>query len=138
MFFVVDCLEGEHQITTVETRSSSAVIENHCSPCPLNTYQDVTGGESCIPCPENHITFNRGTKSKDECIGEYINSNIVLLYGIAVCPPNTNSSTGLGPCQRCPNGTYQPDIGQTFCLPCQNESDDIACISNKYNYKTTV
>ena len=128
----------------VETSINSAgltVIENipHCSPCPLNTYQNIAGGESCIPCPENHITFSRGTKSKDECIGEYINSNIVLLYGIAVCPPNTNSSTGLEPCQKCPKGTYQPDIGQTFCLPCQSESDDIACIiSNKYNYKTTV
>lgn len=28
------------------------------------------------------------------------------------------SSDGFKPCQACPQGAYQPDLGRTLCFPC--------------------
>lgn len=28
------------------------------------------------------------------------------------------SSDGFKPCQPCPQGAYQPDLGRTLCFPC--------------------
>uniref|UniRef100_A0A3P9NGH6 Signal peptide, CUB and EGF-like domain-containing protein 2 n=1 Tax=Poecilia reticulata TaxID=8081 RepID=A0A3P9NGH6_POERE len=34
------------------------------------------------------------------------------------CPTGYFSSDGFKPCQPCPQGTYQPDLGRTLCFPC--------------------
>ena len=74
LYILVDCLEGQHQIQITETRieEDHTIIEvvPQCEDCPLNTYQNTAGGEKCIPCPQDHITYSTGTKSKDGCIGK--------------------------------------------------------------------
>lgn len=34
------------------------------------------------------------------------------------CPTGYFSNDGFKPCQPCPLGTYQPDLGRTLCFPC--------------------
>lgn len=34
------------------------------------------------------------------------------------CPTGHFSSDGFKPCQSCPQGSYQPDLGRTLCFPC--------------------
>ena len=34
------------------------------------------------------------------------------------CPTGYFSSDGFKPCQPCPQGAYQPDLGRTLCFPC--------------------
>uniref|UniRef100_A0A8C7TEF5 Signal peptide, CUB and EGF-like domain-containing protein 3 n=1 Tax=Oncorhynchus mykiss TaxID=8022 RepID=A0A8C7TEF5_ONCMY len=34
------------------------------------------------------------------------------------CPTGYYSSDGFKPCQPCPYGSYQPDLGRTLCFPC--------------------
>ena len=69
---LVDCVEGYHQVSVVETRLSNSISITErvprCGPCPLNTYQNQVGG-SCVACPDNHITFSTGVQSIDQCIG---------------------------------------------------------------------
>uniref|UniRef100_A0A3Q1D0C1 Signal peptide, CUB and EGF-like domain-containing protein 2 n=1 Tax=Amphiprion ocellaris TaxID=80972 RepID=A0A3Q1D0C1_AMPOC len=36
----------------------------------------------------------------------------------AICPTGYFSSDGFKPCQPCPQGSYQPDLGRTLCFPC--------------------
>ena len=41
-----------------------------CSPCPLNSYQNIVGGGLCRSCLVNHIsdiTFVTGAISVDHC-----------------------------------------------------------------------
>ena len=70
---LADCLEGQEQAMMVESRFTSGrtVTERvpRCSPCPLNTYQDIIGGGMCRPCPVNHITFATGAVSVQQCTG---------------------------------------------------------------------
>ena len=59
---------------------------------------------------------------------------LFILYNdiyIAICPINHYSPTGLAPCERCPKGTYQPDIGKSFCFPCRSDLDNYNCIISK-------
>lgn len=34
------------------------------------------------------------------------------------CPTGSFSNDGFKPCQPCPQGAYQPDLGRTLCFPC--------------------
>ena len=70
---LADCLEGQEQVMMVESRFTGGrtVTERvpRCSPCPLNTYQDIIGGGMCRRCPVNHITFVTGAVSVQQCTG---------------------------------------------------------------------
>ena len=73
LFILADCLEGQEQAMRVESRFTGGrtVTERipRCSPCPLNSYQNIVGGGQCRPCPVNHITFITGAVSVDQCTG---------------------------------------------------------------------
>ena len=56
---------------------------------------------------------------------------LLLLLSSAQCDRNRFSPTGLPPCQPCEKGYYQPDYGETECLPCIKESDDPICEGGK-------
>lgn len=34
------------------------------------------------------------------------------------CPPGQHSADGFKPCQPCPRGSYQPEVGRALCFPC--------------------
>ncbi|XP_019853716.1 PREDICTED: uncharacterized protein LOC109583018 [Amphimedon queenslandica] len=119
-FLCSDCLEGQEQIMKTESRFTiGRVITERvprCSPCPLNTYQNIGGSGQCKPCPINHITFITGAVSVEQCI--------------ELCSVNHYSPNGLMPCRPCLIGTYQPQTGQIECLPCFSEVDDPLCSKN--------
>lgn len=33
-------------------------------------------------------------------------------------PPGQHSADGFKPCQPCPRGSYQPEVGRALCFPC--------------------
>lgn len=108
-----------------------AEVIPECVGCPLNTYQDKVGGPECIPCPSNHVTLTTETKTVTDCIGKCYKCFMYYIYYVGLCPPNYNSSTGLAPCEPCPKGMYQPEYGELYCIPCQSEEDNVACIISK-------
>ncbi|XP_031425283.1 signal peptide, CUB and EGF-like domain-containing protein 2 isoform X3 [Clupea harengus] len=81
--------------------------QGRCVLCPAGMYQDEEGQVSCEPCPgpEGRVTPRTvGARNIPECGGQ--------------CFPGQYSHDGLIPCQPCPLGTYQPEVGRTFCFPC--------------------
>eukprot|EP00057_Strongylocentrotus_purpuratus_P020002 XP_011674476.1 PREDICTED: uncharacterized protein LOC754362 [Strongylocentrotus purpuratus] len=39
-----------------------------CIQCPLDTYQNETGQESCFPCPTGYITLEPGATNASDCV----------------------------------------------------------------------
>ncbi|XP_076143429.1 signal peptide, CUB and EGF-like domain-containing protein 2 isoform X3 [Alosa pseudoharengus] len=78
-----------------------------CVLCPAGTYQDEEGQVSCEPCPgpDGRVTPRTvGARNVSQCGGQ--------------CSPGQYSRDGFVPCVPCPLGTYQPEVGRTFCFPC--------------------
>ncbi|XP_072128698.1 signal peptide, CUB and EGF-like domain-containing protein 2 isoform X3 [Mobula birostris] len=81
--------------------------QERCILCPAGTYQDEEGQLSCEPCPNPESQGNQrstGARNVSECGGQ--------------CQEGGFSSDGFRPCQPCPLGTYQPEIGRTSCFSC--------------------
>ncbi|KAL5020299.1 hypothetical protein ScPMuIL_003191 [Solemya velum] len=92
--YCVECAEG----TYYDTASGL------CELCPINTYQDVTGQESCKGCPTGERTSNTGAKSPAECY--------------TICYVGGYRELSTGSCQRCPVGFYQDQSDSYYCWPC--------------------
>ncbi|NXS91280.1 SCUB3 protein, partial [Jacana jacana] len=75
-----------------------------CVPCPPGTYQEKEGQLSCDLCPRSDAFGPVGATNITGCTGQ--------------CPPGQHSSDGFKPCQPCPRGTYQPEVGRALCFPC--------------------
>ncbi|XP_066215685.1 signal peptide, CUB and EGF-like domain-containing protein 3 isoform X2 [Saccopteryx leptura] len=75
-----------------------------CVPCPAGTFQEREGQLSCDLCPGSDAHGPLGATNITTCAGQ--------------CPPGQHSVDGFKPCQPCPRGTYQPEVGRTLCFPC--------------------
>ncbi|XP_075878317.1 signal peptide, CUB and EGF-like domain-containing protein 2 isoform X4 [Nelusetta ayraudi] len=83
------------------------VEQGRCLLCPAGTYQDEEGQMSCELCPGpegREVPKVVGARNMSECGG--------------LCLPGQYSHDGFVPCLPCPLGTYQPEVGRTFCFPC--------------------
>ncbi|XP_039866805.1 signal peptide, CUB and EGF-like domain-containing protein 2 isoform X5 [Simochromis diagramma] len=81
--------------------------QGRCLSCPAGTYQDEEGQMSCEVCPTpqgREVSKVVGARNISECGGQ--------------CSPGQHSHDGFIPCQLCPPGTYQPEVGRTSCSPC--------------------
>ncbi|XP_076739182.1 signal peptide, CUB and EGF-like domain-containing protein 2 isoform X5 [Maylandia zebra] len=81
--------------------------QGRCLSCPAGTYQDEEGQMSCEVCPTpqgREVSKVVGARNISECGGQ--------------CSPGQHSHDGFIPCQLCPPGTYQPEVGRTSCFPC--------------------
>ncbi|XP_074132140.1 signal peptide, CUB and EGF-like domain-containing protein 2 isoform X1 [Sminthopsis crassicaudata] len=81
--------------------------QGQCLLCPNGMYQDEEGQITCKPCPnieEAGSPKTLGARNMSECGDQ--------------CLPGEYSSNGFFPCQPCPLGTYQPEVGRTSCFPC--------------------
>ncbi|KAK3584841.1 hypothetical protein CHS0354_005699 [Potamilus streckersoni] len=79
-----------------------------CEFCPIGTYQQFSGKESCLPCNSSQTTRNIGSMAATDCIS-------VCLKGQYY---KYNTTTLTGSCQKCPRHYYQDEEGQSFCKPC--------------------
>uniref|UniRef100_A0A4D5RGI3 Putative tyrosine kinase eph ephrin receptor family n=1 Tax=Ixodes scapularis TaxID=6945 RepID=A0A4D5RGI3_IXOSC len=108
----VICAEGQalngNECTICPSGTFHDMEKDLCSPCPMGTYQDDDGRTSCKSCPNGTSTEAPKRKSLDDCQPP--------------CAPGTYSSTGLGPCMACPQGTFQDKTQQTFCQFCPRGS----------------
>uniref|UniRef100_A0A669QK26 Signal peptide, CUB domain and EGF like domain containing 3 n=1 Tax=Phasianus colchicus TaxID=9054 RepID=A0A669QK26_PHACC len=75
-----------------------------CVPCPSGTYQEKEGQLSCDLCPRSDAFGPVGATNITGCTGQ--------------CPPGQHSTDGFKPCQPCPRGSYQPEVGRALCFPC--------------------
>ncbi|XP_077569675.1 signal peptide, CUB and EGF-like domain-containing protein 2 isoform X3 [Stigmatopora nigra] len=83
------------------------VDQGRCATCPAGTYQDEEGQMSCETCPTpegRDVAKVAGARNVSECGGQ--------------CHPGHYSHDGFTPCQPCPLGSYQPEMGRTTCFPC--------------------
>uniref|UniRef100_A0A8C6UQK6 Signal peptide, CUB domain, EGF-like 3 n=1 Tax=Neogobius melanostomus TaxID=47308 RepID=A0A8C6UQK6_9GOBI len=78
--------------------------QERCVACPPGTFQEKEGQLACDLCPGSDGHGPMGAKNISSCAGQ--------------CPTGFFSSDGFKPCQPCPQGTYQPDLGRTLCFPC--------------------
>ncbi|XP_043985182.1 signal peptide, CUB and EGF-like domain-containing protein 3 isoform X2 [Gambusia affinis] len=78
--------------------------QERCVQCPPGTFQEKEGQLACDLCPGSDGHGAVGARTISSCAGQ--------------CPTGYFSSDGFKPCQPCPQGTYQPDLGRTLCFPC--------------------
>uniref|UniRef100_A0A667Z585 Signal peptide, CUB and EGF-like domain-containing protein 2 n=1 Tax=Myripristis murdjan TaxID=586833 RepID=A0A667Z585_9TELE len=78
--------------------------QERCVQCPPGTFQEKEGQLACDLCPGSDGHGPAGARNISSCAGQ--------------CPTGYFSSDGFKPCQPCPQGTYQPDLGRTLCFPC--------------------
>ncbi|XP_063064631.1 signal peptide, CUB and EGF-like domain-containing protein 3 isoform X3 [Engraulis encrasicolus] len=79
--------------------------QERCVQCPSGTFQEREGQLACDPCPGGERSNGpAGARNISSCAGQ--------------CPAGHYSSDGFKPCQACPVGAYQPELGRTFCFPC--------------------
>lgn len=43
---------------------------NYCKPCPIGTFQNEEGKQSCNDCPQGLSTVGIRSFSQDECTGQ--------------------------------------------------------------------
>ncbi|XP_071810204.1 uncharacterized protein [Asterias amurensis] len=79
-------------------------LTNDCQSCPRGCYQDQQAQLSCFDCPPGTTTATSGANNKTLCKES--------------CPVGQYSDTGTIPCFKCAFGEFQPEPGQTSCLPC--------------------
>lgn len=115
--------------------------QERCVTCPPGTFQEKEGQLACDLCPGSDGHGPVGARNISSCAGTvayssssprhnmYFWSSKVLLCIVNLlsvfykshsgqCPTGSFSSDGFKPCQLCPQGTYQPDLGRTLCFPC--------------------
>ena len=101
-----------------------------CMDCPINTYQDNPGENSCIPCPANS-TSQAGSDDIGDCVCadgyERINDTCEacgpgFFEMNDSCEPCTEGKfqdlEGQTSCKDCPEGFFQDITGQSSCKPC--------------------
>ncbi|XP_010130137.1 PREDICTED: signal peptide, CUB and EGF-like domain-containing protein 3, partial [Buceros rhinoceros silvestris] len=94
-----------------------------CVPCPPGTYQEKEGQLSCDLCPRGDAFGPVGATNITGCTGQ--------------CPPGQHSADGFKPCQPCPRGSYQPEVGRALCFPCGGGLTTLQCSPGHY-YNTSV
>ncbi|XP_071105159.1 uncharacterized protein [Haliotis cracherodii] len=82
------------------------ITSGNCEPCPIGTYQNITGALSCRLCPLGQVTLNTGTTSHSECVD--------------ACKSGEQLSV-TGECVECPVGTYRENSVNQVCLNCDPE-----------------
>ncbi|MGH0187051.1 UNVERIFIED_CONTAM: hypothetical protein FKN15_023573 [Acipenser sinensis] len=78
--------------------------QEKCVSCPPGTFQEREGQLACDLCPGSEGHGPAGARNITSCTGQ--------------CPSGYHSHDGFKPCQACPRGTYQPDLGRILCFPC--------------------
>uniref|UniRef100_A0A672ZDW1 Signal peptide, CUB and EGF-like domain-containing protein 2 n=1 Tax=Sphaeramia orbicularis TaxID=375764 RepID=A0A672ZDW1_9TELE len=78
--------------------------QERCVQCPPGTFQEKEGQLACDLCPGSDGHGPVGARNISSCAGQ--------------CSTGYFSNDGFKPCQPCPQGTYQPDLGRTLCFPC--------------------
>ncbi|XP_070599693.1 signal peptide, CUB and EGF-like domain-containing protein 2 [Erythrolamprus reginae] len=77
-----------------------------CLPCPSGTYQPEPGRTSCFICGGGLMTKVSSATMFQDCETK------------VQCSPGHFYNTTTHRCIRCPNGTYQPEFGQKYCISC--------------------
>ncbi|XP_070567428.1 uncharacterized protein [Ptychodera flava] len=81
-------------------------IDGNCEPCRKGTYRsDPEFQPSCVQCPFGFTTNTTGSNTRDQCSVPYCNVGWYF---------NQESYS----CERCPLGTYNPDMNQNSCQNC--------------------
>ncbi|KAM6459409.1 signal peptide, CUB and EGF-like domain-containing protein 2 isoform 5-T5 [Liasis olivaceus] len=77
-----------------------------CLACPPGTYQPEPGRTSCFACGGGLMTKITSATLFQDCETKM------------QCSPGHFYNTTVHRCIRCPNGTYQPEFGQNYCISC--------------------
>uniref|UniRef100_A0A670ZQK9 Signal peptide, CUB domain and EGF like domain containing 2 n=1 Tax=Pseudonaja textilis TaxID=8673 RepID=A0A670ZQK9_PSETE len=77
-----------------------------CLSCPSGSYQPEPGRTSCFTCGGGLMTKITSATMFQDCETK------------VQCSPGHFYNTTTHRCIRCPNGTYQPEFGQKYCISC--------------------
>lgn len=100
--------------------------QERCVLCPPGTFQEKEGQLACDLCPGSDGHGPVGARNISSCAGAWTGSStfskkfrfLNSFSQTGQCPMGYFSSDGFKPCQPCPQGAYQPDLGRTLCFPC--------------------
>ncbi|XP_052778282.1 proprotein convertase subtilisin/kexin type 5-like [Mya arenaria] len=87
-----------------------------CRPCPVNSYKDRNGQDSCTPCGYGKFTSEPGCTSSKQCkecpLGKQFDEST---HECEPCPVNQYRDAGHYKCLPCPYGLHTPAVGSTVC-----------------------
>jgi hypothetical protein len=94
---------------------------NSCTPCEVGRYQDELGQFDCHKCPSGKFG---GALGRTVC--RAMQPGTLLRNGKLVCSPGrymemvlSGAQMGVPDCMACTVGKFQPQAGQSTCLPCK-------------------
>ncbi|XP_052824017.1 signal peptide, CUB and EGF-like domain-containing protein 1 [Octopus bimaculoides] len=107
--------------TLMTCRKGNILVNQECISCSIGTYHDVEKG-ICVPCSHGKYQDMEGQTECKNCPNQAEGKGVLGAKNISdcagLCSRGYFADDGLEPCQPCPIGTYQTDIGRTKCIPC--------------------
>ncbi len=115
------------EINYIQADENAIDVPCHTIICEPGTYLPADSC-ACVPCAQG-----------SSCPGGEYTFNPTDVNGRTDCPAGTFSLSVSGDCNLCPIGTYQDEIGKTFCKVCANgktstEGATSECTTNCSNY----
>ncbi|XP_063964330.1 sushi, von Willebrand factor type A, EGF and pentraxin domain-containing protein 1-like [Lytechinus pictus] len=119
-FCIEPCPIGHYQDVWADSN------ETVCIQCPYDSYQNKTGKESCVPCPDKYVTREQGSTSSSDCValcnaGHYVDLSNETNPQCPPCPLNTFIDLDLHQeqeCSPCPQGMITTQNGSSQSTDC--------------------
>jgi len=101
-------------------RSNQLTGVTQCAECGVGRFQDVPGGnDSCIACPLGTSQPFTGQSNCTACDqGSYAATTAQPICTLCAVGTWTKDIGRNRSCELCPTGSYQPESGQSECIPC--------------------
>lgn len=130
----VGSIVGFREIQPVGSEIVTMVWPGYCESCKAGFFKTTTGNQVCSPCPAN--TFSNMTTAifAETCIP--CASNAVSGTGSTFCQCDVGFTSESGSCVACPFGKFKSVVGSSACNVCspnsvglENTRETCACVA---------
>lgn len=130
----VGSIVGFREIQPVGSEIVTMVWPGYCESCKAGFFKTTTGNQVCSPCPAN--TFSNVTTAifAETCIP--CASNAVSGSGSTFCQCDVGFTSEAGSCVACPFGKFKGVVGSSACNVCspnsvglENTRETCACVA---------
>ncbi|XP_055587381.1 sushi, von Willebrand factor type A, EGF and pentraxin domain-containing protein 1-like [Uranotaenia lowii] len=97
------------------------MLTNSCQPCPIGTFNEITGQSDCIHCPPNHSTRKPNSKHSSECKAQCPPGTVAKLKLMKKDKTQKYHKSLMPFCRKCDPGEYQGLYNRISCDRCPHD-----------------